>query len=320
MQVRLRQVVQVADHGSAYDAGSNTYYFAGGGAGITGGTSSYCRLGTSNTQTKAEDGAGGLLILYTDTLENNGTISSKGSKGAGASCYLPGNYRGATGGGGSGGGSVNVFYNYMVSPGEITAVGGAGGDVSKCTNNNMGLFNGGKGGDGSITVTRVLPDLVYLEKEIEIGVNESYKIDIAKLKYYSQNLLSNDVTTVGNLAYEIEDTTVASVDSNGNVLGISKGKTKIKITDTTNNIEAYVYLVVKECDIIPDIEEGNNFTINLKSNGTVWSYGLNDNGQLGIGTNDNVNKPTQISSLSDIKAISTGTAHSLVLTSMRRDL
>ena len=43
-------------NGNAWDANQPTQYFAGGGAGLIGGTSSYCRYGTSGTETKAEDG------------------------------------------------------------------------------------------------------------------------------------------------------------------------------------------------------------------------------------------------------------------------
>lgn len=82
---------------NAYDGGSNTYYFAGGGAGQVGGASSYCRIGSGNTETKGHDGTGGLLILYTDYLKNDGTIVSNGSNGAGAWCYVGGSYNGAVG-------------------------------------------------------------------------------------------------------------------------------------------------------------------------------------------------------------------------------
>ena len=84
--------------GYAWDSGSNTYYFAGGGAGTTGGNTSYCRIGSSGTQTKGGDGSGGLLVLYANNIQNDGQIVSNGSAGAGGSCYLPGSYRGAAGG------------------------------------------------------------------------------------------------------------------------------------------------------------------------------------------------------------------------------
>lgn len=43
-------------NGNAWDNNAPTQYFAGGGAGLTGGESSYCRYGTTGTETKAQDG------------------------------------------------------------------------------------------------------------------------------------------------------------------------------------------------------------------------------------------------------------------------
>lgn len=70
--------------GYAWDPNSNISWFAGGGAGITGGNSSYRNKSSVYTDTKGEDGTGGLLMLYSSTLTNFGKISSEGSKGAGA--------------------------------------------------------------------------------------------------------------------------------------------------------------------------------------------------------------------------------------------
>ncbi len=54
----------------------------------------------------------------------------------------------------------------------------------------------------------------------------------------------------------------------------------------------------------------------LKSDGTVWAWGVNWNGQLGDGTTTNKSTPVQVSSLSDITAIAIGgNGHSLALKS-----
>ncbi len=52
------------------------------------------------------------------------------------------------------------------------------------------------------------------------------------------------------------------------------GKTKVKITDITNNFTTYIYLVVKDGIAVPSIKMGNYFTVALKSNGTVFSFGI----------------------------------------------
>ena len=54
----------------------------------------------------------------------------------------------------------------------------------------------------------------------------------------------------------------------------------------------------------------------LKSDGTVWSWGYNGDGQLGDGTNINRNTPVQVDNTnlnSDVIAIACGYAHSLAL-------
>ncbi|PYT63166.1 MAG: hypothetical protein DMG35_05100, partial [Acidobacteria bacterium] len=51
----------------------------------------------------------------------------------------------------------------------------------------------------------------------------------------------------------------------------------------------------------------------LKSDGTVWAWGLNIAGELGNGTNTNSNTPVQVSGLSGVTAIAVGFLHSLAL-------
>lgn len=107
--------------GYSYNSGNYVEWFAGGGAGIIGGNSGYYGCSTANTEAKGQNGSGGLLLLYTNDLTNNGIIESNGTNGAGANRYFTSSYRAATGGGGSGGGSINVFYKRTTNLGSIIA-------------------------------------------------------------------------------------------------------------------------------------------------------------------------------------------------------
>ena len=49
------------------------------------------------------------------------------------------------------------------------------------------------------------------------------------------------------------------------------------------------------------------------SDGTVWAWGKNDNGQLGDGTTEGKSVPVQIESLSGVIALAAGSYHSLAL-------
>lgn len=100
-------------------------YGGGAGAGNPRGTKS-----SSATAQEAEDGTGGLLIIYTNELKGTGKISSNGSTGGtdtnGIRYY----------GGGSGGGSINIFANTIIEGIEYNADG-------------VGAI---KGGSGTVTI------------------------------------------------------------------------------------------------------------------------------------------------------------------------
>lgn len=109
---------------------------AGGGAGNPAGSNAV-------SGTSAQNGTGGLLILYGKHINNNGVISSNGSYGGSS-------YR--SGGGGSGGGSINIFYMYSLNKGTITANGGNAGRGTRGTE----CANGGAGGNGSINCGTII--------------------------------------------------------------------------------------------------------------------------------------------------------------------
>lgn len=64
---------------------------------------------------------------------------------------------------------------------------------------------------------------------------------------------------------------------------------------------------------MPKVVSGQNFTIALKADGTVWSWGYNANGQLGLGDTSNRYKPTKID-IENVIDIATGDGHTLLLT------
>jgi len=63
------------------------------------------------------------------------------------------------------------------------------------------------------------------------------------------------------------------------------------------------------------ISGGNDYTLGLSEDGTVWSWGGNGLGQLGDGTKNASNAPVQVSGLSNIVDISAGYDHAGALKS-----
>ena len=66
-------------------------------------------------------------------------------------------------------------------------------------------------------------------------------------------------------------------------------------------------------DNVIAISAGDYFSLALKKDGTVWSWGKNEYGQLGNGSTESHENPKQIENLNNVTAISAGGSHSLVL-------
>ncbi len=67
--------------------------------------------------------------------------------------------------------------------------------------------------------------------------------------------------------------------------------------------------------VTPAIAAGGNHSLALKSDGTVWAWGYNGDGQLGDNSTTARKTPVQVLTLTNVKAIAAGGNHSLALTS-----
>jgi len=64
---------------------------------------------------------------------------------------------------------------------------------------------------------------------------------------------------------------------------------------------------------IPQIKAGRDFSIARQTDGTVWAWGSNSNGQLGDGTTNNIMEPAEVADLSGVTSVAAGEYHSLAL-------
>ena len=120
--------------GNKWGSSANRYLSGNPGEanGGAGGTQSNCAAGAGNPS----GGTGGLLVIFSDTIVNNGIINSLGSSGA----TNTSNSYGRSSGGSSGGGSVNIFYKQgYTGTGTTSANGGT-------------VASGGSGGAGTVTI------------------------------------------------------------------------------------------------------------------------------------------------------------------------
>lgn len=129
------------------------------------------------------------------------------------------------------------------------------------------------------------------------GDNEVNSTDITWMKRYILKIIND---------FPVEDDLwAADVD----------GDTFINSTDFSW-MKKYVLNIINKFPKEPDgnviqMESGLSHSIILKDDGTVWSLGNNNRGQLGLGQALNQNEPVMISGLTDIISITAGNEHSL---------
>ena len=151
--------------------GSNngySVYYVHGGTGNPSGSSFYHKTwsggGSDYGENYQTNGVGGRIVIYCNTFENNGTISSNGTN-----QRTPGPKPWGDGylsnGGASGGGAVDVFYNTFgenLDEGTITATGGKTGSFQS-------------GGNGSVTLLQwTIEKVVREERKMFTEENWTY--------------------------------------------------------------------------------------------------------------------------------------------------
>ena len=71
--------------------------------------------------------------------------------------------------------------------------------------------------------------------------------------------------------------------------------------------------MVEDLEEVVAISAGNSYTVALKKDGTVWSWGRNTYGQLGDGSTANQRRPVQVEGLSGIVAVKAGWDHTVAI-------
>ncbi|KOG07791.1 MULTISPECIES: RCC1 domain-containing protein [Streptomyces] len=72
-------------------------------------------------------------------------------------------------------------------------------------------------------------------------------------------------------------------------------------------------VAVQSLDRVKDIASGCDHAVALREDGTVWTWGANQSGQLGIGSTTSQNTPKRVAGLQDVVSVAAGCLHSVVL-------
>jgi len=157
-----------------------------------------------------------------------------------------------------------------------------------------------------------------------IRIGETLNIDV--LSYTDFNVFIKDAPIQAEWEWKSSNEDVAVVDSNGKVTGKSLGYTTITGENKQKGIKTKVIVNVynnkTNAITVPQVSNGEEFTVMLKEDGTVWTTGRNYYGQLGIGTtgdSTNVSVPVQVKInenkyLTSVKQISAGPDYAAALT------
>ena len=99
-----------------------------------------------------------------------------------------------------------------------------------------------------------------------------------------------------------------SLNSN-NTLWASGINNHGQLGDISTSVSRSSPETVNSSRIWRDIASGNNYSIGIKSNGTIWSWGYNNYGQLGNGSYTSYSYPIQIGNDTDWALLSCGSDH-----------
>ncbi|MFK2824857.1 Ig-like domain-containing protein [Bacillus sp. B190/17] len=157
-------------------------------------------------------------------------------------------------------------------------------------------------------------DLYVAQKSITVDQGKA-----AELKLIAQysDYTKKDITNLA--AWHSANPKIATV-SKGKIAGVSAGQTIITAQYEGLTIEIQVKVNGKQPPPIKGIPgtaiaTGENHTLVLKKNGTVWTFGWNQTGQLGNGTTVNSFKAVQVKGLNKVVDIAAGYNYSLALQS-----
>lgn len=97
------------------------------------------------------------------------------------------------------------------------------------------------------------------------------------------------------------------------VLGLGCGGSRGEEPTEPSSLSQSIVLPTYSQAIPSRIAVGGQHTLELGPNGTVWSWGDNEHGQLGLGNHLSRTYPTRIATLPYIYAVAAGESHSLAI-------
>lgn len=163
----------------------------------------------------------------------------------------------------------------------------------------------------SITVSVVVPvEGIKLDKEFLRLVLGDEPVTL-KPAIYPEDSTNKDIK------WSSSNEAVVEVDETGAISAVGTGTAMITATSLNGGFTASSIVTVWDTQVsfnTKSISAGSHHTTAVNEDGTVWSWGSNESGQLGDGTRNNRLTPMKINNLAGIKGSSSGGQHTLALT------
>ncbi len=177
----------------------------------------------------------------------------------------------------------------IASGGTHASIALTNGDVYSWGQNKYGELGNGLNEDS--TEPKKAGKGIIISNTNSILIHENETVNLESIISYF-NLLKE---TKGEISYESKDETIVALGAqemtqNGTtkvtIVGVTPGISSIVIKENgTNNIGVVqVRVLPVGIKVEPQVKTNGSNTITLKANGEVWSYGKNENGELGNGT------------------------------------
>ncbi|MCI5604818.1 MAG: hypothetical protein MR413_04125, partial [Clostridia bacterium] len=160
------------------------------------------------------------------------------------------------------------------------------------------------------TPVKTYTDTDKLPVNTTIGRNQTLQLDINNIeqrylsgfnvKNYNADKSGKISDVGGTLVFSSVDESIAVVDNTGLIsvpANAKFGETTIRVENTdTGFVGLLVVRVKRSADTIavPMVAAGNNYSVALREDGTLWAWGINDYGQLGDGTKITRSYPVRV--------------------------
>jgi alpha-tubulin suppressor-like RCC1 family protein/subtilisin family serine protease len=168
--------------------------------------------------------------------------------------------------------------------------------------------------DGGFTASTTVSVIVPVE-----GVkldNEFLRVVLGDEPVTLKATVQPEGATNKSVKWASSNKAVVEVDDNGTLTPVAKGTAMITATTVNGGYTASSVITVWEEKVsfnTTSISAGTNYTVAVNEDGTVWSWGNNENGQLGDGTHNNRLTPVKVEIPTEIVKVVAGTSRSYAL-------